>query len=119
MQNSMNTRRFLVDVAASQTDQVILAAQLLPSGQNASIRVLGVTLSSGVTAATTVQFNSKGGGAGTRISPLYRLGGAAAQPAQITLPIESLGWFETNQGEALTISNGPDLVTLTVLVAIV
>jgi hypothetical protein len=70
------------NVAAAATDSVLVAANF---GTGARIRVVGVFVNAG--------------GAGTAISPTFKIplnGG-------FVLPMEE-GWFETNPGEALTIT---------------
>lgn len=84
-------------VAASATDSVLVAA-----ATNKKIRVLAYMLNHGTTTASTVTFNSKGAGAGTAVWPalLYTANGGSNSPQIDT------GWFETNAGEALTVSTG-------------
>jgi hypothetical protein len=88
-------QRVAVNVAVSQTDSVVAAA--VPGRK---LRVQSVFVDNGNAAATTVTFNTKGGGAGTPISPLISLaasGGAVLAEADA-------GWWETNVGEALTVN---------------
>jgi hypothetical protein len=84
------------NVAAATTDGVIVAAQA-----GMKIRVLAVAVQTGST-ATTVVFNSKGSGAGTAISMTFQNGANGGA----VLPYNAAGWFETNRGEALTVTTG-------------
>jgi hypothetical protein len=86
----------LVNVAASQTDSVIVAAQ---AGKR--VRVYQVASVGGGT-ATNVTFNTKGSGAGTALSPIFAFGvnGGAV------LSYSPSGWFDTNRGEGLTVTTG-------------
>src|SRR5262249_47042131 len=86
----------LANVAASQTDTSVVA---LTAGKK--IRVTGLVVMAGGT-ATNVTFNSKGGGAGTAISCLFACGANGG----VCLPRNPDGWFETNAGEALTVTTG-------------
>lgn len=82
------------NVAAGVTDSVLVAA--VPGRK---IRVLAVLVNAVDAGAITYTFNSKGGGAGTAITPTFEAplnGGFAAAEGQ--------GWFETLSGEALTIT---------------
>lgn len=96
----------IANVAASQTDAVILAA--IHAGVR--IRVLGVfCLAGGV--ATNLTFNSKGSGAGTAISCLLANGANGGAVMPLTPPANpeyqtNAGWFETLPGEALTVTTG-------------
>lgn len=87
--------RVAVNVAAGTTD-----AAIAPAVAGRRIRVQSVFIDNGAAGATTVTFNSKGGGAGTAISPLLSLatsGGAVLSEADA-------GWWETNVGEGLTVT---------------
>lgn len=90
------------NVAASQTDSVLLAAQ----GASNKIRVLQVAVVAGST-ATNLTFNSKGAGAGTAISPLF----ANAANGGEVLPFSPVGWFDTVANEALTVTTGAGSTT--------
>lgn len=82
------------NVAAAATDSVLVAAV-----NGTRIRVLGVLVNGVDVGVCTFTFNSKGAGAGTAISPTFEVplnGG-------FVLPMEE-GWFETNPGEALTVT---------------
>lgn len=82
------------NVAAAATDSVLVAA----AGTN-KIRVLAVFVNGVDVGVCTFTFNSKGAGAGTAISPTFEVplnGG-------FVLPLSD-GWFETNSGEALTVT---------------
>jgi len=85
-----------VNIAASQTDSSIIAAV---SGKK--LMILAVTLLAGGT-ATNFTFNSKGGGAGTAIGPLFALG----VNLPCSLPFNPVGHFKTNSGEGLTATTG-------------
>lgn len=89
------------NVAASQTDSVLVAAIT-----GAKIRVIGFLINHGTTTASTVTFNSKGSGAGTAISPalLYSPNGG-------TSVTNEFGFWETNAGEALTVTTGAGSTT--------
>lgn len=89
------------NVAASQTDSSLVA-----SPGAVKIRVLSVYAVAGGT-ATTLTFNSKGGGAGTAISALFA---NAANGGEI-LPFSPVGWFETSTSEALTVTTGAGSTT--------
>lgn len=85
-------------VANNTTDSVLQAA-----AANKTIVVLAVFANcSNATGPATITFNSKGSGAGTAISPTFRIptGGG------FVLPYSEIGWFETNLGEGLTASTG-------------
>lgn len=88
------------NIVASTTD-----GALVSSISGRIIRVLGVACNTGAT-ATNVTFNSKGSGTGTAISALF------ATPANggFVLPIVEFQtqnpWFQTNSGEALTVTTG-------------
>lgn len=82
------------NVAAAATDSVLVAA----SG-GSRIRVCSVFANAVDAGVVTFTFNSKGAGAGTAISPTFEvpLNGGFVLP-------DSEGWFETNAGEALTVT---------------
>ncbi len=84
------------NVATAGTDSALVAAV---AGKK--IRVLGAVWMAGGT-ATALTFNSKGAGAGVAISALFANGvnGGAA------LGFSPTGWFETVEGEALTVTTG-------------
>lgn len=90
-----------VNVAASATDGAIVTAV---AGKR--LRVLAVAFVAGAT-ATTCTFTSKGAGAGTAISCAFANaanGGAALGPS-------ALGWFETVEGEGLSVTTGAGSTT--------
>lgn len=93
--------RALANVAASQTDSVLVAGV---AGK--VIRVTSAVMNPGGVATTCV-FNSKGAGAGTAISPVFS---NEANRANI-LQNDQTGWFETNPGEALTVTTGAGSTT--------
>lgn len=100
------TAPFTVDhpfanVAAASTDAVVKAGV---SGKR--IRVLAFMFICGDT-KTDANFNSKGSGAGDAISPVFENaanGGAVG-------PWNPAGWFETDPGEALTLTTGAGSTT--------
>src|SRR5262249_30358053 len=88
------------NLAAGATDTA-----LVPAVSGKRIRVLAFGLfPSGTTPAASTTFNSKGGGAGTAISPA--IGHAAGVPVLWDGSDGRAGLFETNPGEALTVSAG-------------
>ena len=97
----LQVKRAFVNVAASQTDSVVVAAV---AGK--VLRVLSAVLVTGGTATITT-FNSKGSGAGTAISPAFALGINGV----LTLARHKDGWFDTNGGEALTVTTGAGSTT--------
>lgn len=90
------------NVAASQTDSNVVTAVA-----NRAIRVLAVAVVNGDTAASTVVFNSKPGGGGSAISATFK----TSANGVMVLPEASRGWFQTNQGEALTVTTGAGAAT--------
>lgn len=89
------------NVAASQTDSVLVAA--VPGRK---IRVLSVVANAGDTTPSSVTFNSKGAGAGTAVSALLK----SAANGLVVLP-DGGGWFQTNPGEALTVTTSAGSTT--------
>lgn len=89
-------KRAFANVAASQTDSVLVAAV---TGK--AIRVISAVWMAGGT-ATTLVFNSKPAGAGVAISPVFANGVNGGQALQ---EFQS-GWLQTNQGEGLTVTTG-------------
>lgn len=83
-------------VAASATDSALVTGV---AGKK--IRVLSVVINHAST-ASDVTFNSKGTGAGTAITP--PLGGPT--DGGFVIGQNDHGWFETNQGEGLTVTTG-------------
>jgi hypothetical protein len=94
-------KRAFANVAVSQTDSSLVAAV---TGKK--LRVIALFVS-GAGTATNVTLNSKGAGAGTAISPLI----ASGVNTQTVLPYLENGWFETNAGEALTVTTGTGSTT--------
>lgn len=87
-------KRAFATVATGTTDGNVVTAV---SGKK--IRVLAsATMAAGT--ATAVTFNSKGSGAGTAISATFTNGVNGGE----VLPYNPVGWFETNAGEALTVT---------------
>lgn len=84
-------------IAASQTDSVLVAAV---TGKK--IRVIAFLVNQGDTTPSTVQFNSKGSGAGTAVFPAFK----AAANGFYAVPECESGWFATNAGEGLTVTTG-------------
>lgn len=97
---ALNSSAF-ANVAAGQTDSAIVSATA-----NRRIRVLAVAFVCGAT-ATNATFNTKGGGAGVAISPLFANGANGGA----VLPFHERGWFETELGEALTLTTGSGATT--------
>lgn len=91
----------IANIAQSQTD-----AELVAAISGYKIVVLDAVTQAGGT-ATTLTFNSKGSGSGTAISPLFANGANVPNP----LPFNQYGWFETNTGEALTVTTGAGSTT--------
>lgn len=89
------------NIAASTTDGSIVAAQ-------AGFKIVVIALAAvcGGT-ATTLVFNSKGGGAGTAISMTF----ANAANGGAVLSYNPKGWFATNLGEGLTATTGTGSTT--------
>jgi|tagenome__1003787_1003787.scaffolds.fasta_scaffold17384850_1 hypothetical protein len=85
-----------INVPSATTDGAVVASP----NPNRKVRVVGVQLSA--TAAGTITFNTKPAGAGTAITIPIQV------PANTTvvLPAESLGYGDTNNGEALTATTG-------------
>lgn len=84
------------NVAAGVTDSVLVAA--VPGK---SIRVTRLFANGRDAGTSTFTFNSKGGGAGTPISPTF----GVPKDGGFVLA-DSDGWFETLPGEALTVTTG-------------
>lgn len=93
--------RAIANVAASQTDAVVI-----PAVGGKKIRVLWVYALAGGT-ATNLTFNSKPVGAGVAISPLLANG---ANGGEVLSP-NPYGWFETKTSEALTVTTGAGATT--------
>lgn len=89
------------NIAQSLPDQSLVT---LTSGK--IIRVLSVVMVAGAT-PTNITFNSKGSGAGTPISPLFANGANGGA----VLPFDPFGHFDTNVGEALTVTTGAGSTT--------
>ena len=89
-------------IAASQTDNALVTAIT-----GAKIRVVAVVINHGDTTASAVTFNSKPAGAGTAKTP------ALKGPANggFVIPFNESGWFETNEGEGLTVTTGAGSTT--------
>jgi hypothetical protein len=96
------------NVAASQTDQVLVAA--IPGGR---IEVLAVAINQGAGTASPVTFNSKGSGAGTAISPTFTYSPAGGSNLG---DAGAASWFRTNKGEALTVTTGAGSTTGVIVV---
>lgn len=85
-------------VANNTTDSALISAVT-----NKTIVILAVFANcSNATGPATITFNSKPAGAGTAISPVFRIptGGG------FVLPYSPVGWFETNLGEGLSATTG-------------
>ena len=100
------TANVFADIAAAQTDAVLVAA--VP---NKSIRVVAAFINAVDAGVGTITFTSKGGGAGTPISPPIKLN--ANSGAVLT---DVGGWLETNTGEALALTTAAASATNLILV---
>lgn len=94
-------KRAIANVAALQTDSVVI-----PAKAGFKLRILAFHTQTGAI-GTNITFNSKPAGAGTAISPLLSNasnGGGISQwnPA---------GWFETNNGEGLSVTTSAGSTT--------
>jgi hypothetical protein len=89
------------NITAGSTDGAIVTAVALKK-----IRVVALAMVTGGT-ATTVTFNSKPGGAGAAISPLF----ANAANGGAVLPPNPWGWFQSAAGEGLTATTGTGATT--------
>ena len=98
---ALTPKRAFANVAAGQTDSSIVAAV-----SQKKIRVISVAMVSGAT-ATNVTFNTKPGGAGSAVSPLF----ANAANSGVVLPVNQWGWFQTSTGEGLTVTTGAGSTT--------
>jgi hypothetical protein len=98
---SETIKRAFVNVAAAQTDSVVVAA--VPTK---ILKVMAVVAVAGGT-ATDLTFNSKGSGAGTAISPKFANGANGGE----VLNVNPFAWFQTNVGEGLTVTTGAGSAT--------
>ncbi len=98
---SFGDGKIVGNIAKSQTNSVLVAAV---AGKK--IRVTSLVLVAGTT-ATDVTFRSKPAGTGTDITPLMALG----INGTLVLPINTVGWFQTAAGEALTVTTGNGATT--------
>jgi len=89
-------KRAFANVAASQTDSSLVSAV-----NGKALTIVSAFLVAGGT-ATNVTFNSKGTGSGIAITALIANGANGGA----VLPYNEQGWFNTNQGEALTVTTG-------------
>lgn len=90
------------NIAASQTDASVIAAV---AGHR--IRVLAYILQAGST-ATNLTFNTKPAGAGSAISMLHANSGNGG----LVVPRNgNEGWFQTNEGDGLTVTTGAGSTT--------
>jgi hypothetical protein len=101
MPSTRSTQSAFANVAASQTDSVVVAAS---TGKR--IRVLNLVVVNGDTAASTVVFNTKPAGAGSAITATFKTG-----PNGVMVLGDSDGWFQTNPGEGLTVTTGAGAAT--------
>lgn len=85
------------DVAASATDGALVTGV---AGKRIRVHALGI--SCGGTASTVV-LNTKPGGAGTAIGPIFN--------NSISLPYVEAGWLATGIGEGLTVTTGAGSTT--------
>lgn len=98
---SLTPKFAFANIGASATDSNVVTAV-----GSRKIRVLNVAIIAGGT-ATTVTFNSKGGGAGTAVSAVFANGANGGE----VLGFSPFGWFETAVGEALTVTSGAGSTT--------
>jgi len=98
-------------IVAGQTDAAVAAA--VPGRR---IRVLSVFAFPTTTPPVSMTFNSKGSGAGTAISPVLPF--VASVPLSIPGSAE-VGLFQTNVGEALTVTNPAGTTLVAFMVAYV
>lgn len=89
-------KRALANIAASTTDGSLVAA--VPGK---ALVVVSAFLVAGAT-ATNVTFNTKPSGSGTGITCLIANGANGGA----VLPYNEQGWFNTNQGEGLSVTTG-------------
>ena len=89
------------NVGAGATDDSVVAAVA-----DKKIRVIALVLLCGAT-ATAITFNSKGSGAGTAITMQFQ----NAANSGAVMGFNQGGWFETNAGEALTVTTGAGSTT--------
>lgn len=93
----LTPKRAFVNLAASQTQTVLVAAVT-----SKVLRVVQVAAVAGGT-ATNLTFNSNT----TAISPLFANGANGG----IVLPFSQVGWFQTASGEGLTVTSGAGSTT--------
>jgi len=96
----------IANIAASSTDAALVTAV---TGKR--IKVHQLFCQAGGT-ATNITFNSKPGGAGVAISPVFQ----NASNGGAVLPISPLGWFTTAVGEGLTATTGAGSTTGVIVV---
>lgn len=89
-------------VAASSTD-----SPLVTGGEGQRIRVVAFMVNHGDTTPSAVTFNSKGASSGTAVFPALKY----AANGGTTTPECRTGWFETIEGEDLTVSTGAGSAT--------
>lgn len=82
-------------IAAAQTDSNLVSAMA-----GAKLRVVALFVNNTDVGAGTVTFNSKGSGAGTAIAGPFD----STQNGGFVLPLCESGWFESLEGEGLTIT---------------
>lgn len=90
-------KRVKFSVAASQTDSALVSAV-----SGAVLRVISMHVMTGASGPTNFQINTKPGGAGTAISPVYPL----AANGGINLDHNPHGYYVSSSGEGLTITTG-------------
>lgn len=106
LRNAAGTKNAYDAIPASTTDSNLVTA--VPTKK---IRVVAYLINQGDTTPSTVQFNSKPGGAGSSIfNPLkYPANGGAVSP-------KSDGWFETAVGQGLSVTTGAGSTTTVAVV---
>lgn len=99
--NGREVKYAIANVAASQTDSALVSAV-----SGARIRVLSAVARAGAT-TTNLTFNTKPGGAGTAISPLF----ASGVNDGPVIPFSPAGHFVTVRGEGLSVTTGAGSAT--------
>lgn len=125
MSNYYGAQRAIANVPATTTDQMLVAPKTNPDGSGAVIRVIAGFFIAGGT-ATNVTLNSQkpgsiGSTAGSGSGSSAVAGSSTSGPTSDTaispqipaginggvcLPFMPPGWFETNPGDALTVTTG-------------
>lgn len=101
-------KNVIADIAAAQTDAVLVAGQ-----PNKSVRVIAAFINNVDVGVGTITFKSKGAGVGTPISPPIKLN---TMSGVVLNDIRDGGWFETIVGEALAMDTAAASATNVILV---